>query len=232
MIKNKNFLITGHTSGLGKSLNRILIENKNKIIGISRSQSKISNFIDIKVDFTNIKLLKRKLHRLKKIKKIDFIVLNAGLLGDLKIFSKVDIKKFEKILLVNFLSNKIIIDYFLSKKIKIKNVISISSGAALKPKYAWGSYCISKAATKMMIETYAEENKKINFINLSPGLIKTKMQKKIFNTKENYSSLKKFKKLYKKNLIDTPDIVAIKVIKFFSEINKYKDESYIDLRNG
>ena len=51
-----------------------------------------------------------------------------------------------------------------------------SSGAALKPKYAWGSCCISKAATKMMIETYAEEKKKL--ILLIVGLIKTKMQKK------------------------------------------------------
>ena len=49
-----------------------------------------------------------------------------------------------------------------------------------------------------MIETYREENKSVNFINLAPGLIKTKMQKKIFNTKKNYTSLKKFKLLYKK----------------------------------
>ena len=232
MIKNKTFLITGHTSGLGNSLNRILIKNNNKIIGISRSQNKIKNYIDIKVDFSNLKLLKKKLNKLKNINKIDFVILNAGVLGELNVFSNVNTEKFEKILNINFLSNKIILDYFLSKKIKMKNVISISSGAALNPKYAWGSYCISKASTKMMIETYREENKSINFINLAPGLIKTKMQKKIFNTKKNYLSLKKFKLLYKKNLMDTPDEVALKVIKFLSEINKFKDRSYVDLRNG
>ena len=42
-----------------------------------------------------------------------------GLLGDLNIFSKIDIKRLEKVLLVNFLSNKIIIDYFLIKKLKL-----------------------------------------------------------------------------------------------------------------
>ena len=66
---------------------------------------------------------------------------------------------------------------------------------------------------------------------MSPGLIKTKMQKKIFNTKQNYSSLKKFKTLYKNNLIDTPDKVALKVIKFLSELKNFKDRSYVDLRN-
>ncbi len=88
MIKNKKFLITGHTSGLGSSLNKILLENKNKIIGISRSKSKIKNFIDLKVDFSNLKILKNKLNKLNKIKKIDYLILNAGLLGDLNIFTK------------------------------------------------------------------------------------------------------------------------------------------------
>ena len=231
MIKNKTFLITGHTSGLGKSLNKILLKNKNKIIGISRSQSKIKNFIDIKVDFSNLKLLKKKISKIKRLKKIDFIILNAGLLGDLKIFSKIDIKRLEKVLLVNFLSNKIIIDYFLIKKIEVNNIIYISSGAALKPKYAWGSYCISKAATKMMIDIYAEENKKINFINLAPGLIKTKMQKKIFNTKKNYSSLKKFKKFYRNDLIDYPDKVALKVINFLMKIKNFRNKNFVDLRD-
>ena len=81
----------------------------------------------------------------------------------------------------------------------------------------------------MMIETYREENKSVNFINLAPGLIKKKC-KKIFDTKK--LSLLKNLNFYKKNLMDTPDEVALKVIKFLSEINKFKDRSYVDLRNG
>ena len=45
----------------------------------------------------------------------------------------------------------------------------------------------------------------------------------------NYS-LKKFKTLYKNNLIDTPDKVALKVIKFLSELKNFKDRSYVDLK--
>ena len=102
MIKNKKFLITGHTSGLGRSLNKILLENKNTIIGISKSKSKIRNFIDLQVDFSNLKILNNKLNKLNKINKIDYLILNAGLLGDLNLFRKVNIKKFEKILKLNF----------------------------------------------------------------------------------------------------------------------------------
>ena len=132
---------------------------------------------------------------------------------------------------MNFLSNKIIIDYFLSKKLKLRMLYVFQVVQHLNQNMHGDHTVYLKQLQKMMIETYAEENKKINFINLSPGLIKTKMQKKIFNTKQNYSSLKKFKTLYKNNLIDTPDKVALKVIKFLSELKNFKDRSYVDLRN-
>lgn len=231
MIKNKIFLITGHTSGLGYSLNKILLKNKNKIIGISRSKSEINNLLNLKVNFLDLKKLKTKLEKIKRIKKIDFVVLNAGLLGELDKFENIDLIEFEKIMKVNFFSNKIIVDFILSNKIKVKNIVAISSGAAFDPKFGWGSYCISKAAMKMMIDTYALENKKINFVNLAPGIIKTKMQKKIFNTKKNFNSLKKFKDLYKKNLIDSPDTVALKMLNYLSKIKKFNSKNYIDLRN-
>jgi benzil reductase ((S)-benzoin forming) len=231
LIKNKTFLITGHTSGLGYSLNKILLKNNNKIIGISRSKSEINNLLNLKVNFLDLKKLKTKLEKIKKIKKIDFVVLNAGLLGELDKFENIDSTEFEKIMKVNFFSNKIIVDFILSNKIKVKNIVAISSGAALDSKFGWGSYCISKAAMKMMIDTYALENKKINFVNLAPGIIKTKMQKKIFNTKKNFNSLKKFKDLYKKNLIDSPDTVALKMLNYLSKIKKFNSKNYIDLRN-
>ena len=99
MIKNKTFLITGHTSGLGKALNIELLKSKNKIIGISKSRSNIKNLINIEVDFLNFVKLKKKLNRIKKLKKIDYVILNAGLLGDLEKISKIDIKKFQNILM-------------------------------------------------------------------------------------------------------------------------------------
>ena len=43
---------------------------------------------------------------------------------------KVSIKEFIQILKINFLSNKILIDELIKKKIDIKNIIAISSGAA------------------------------------------------------------------------------------------------------
>ena len=52
MLNKKNIIITGNTSGIGLSLNEFL-KNKNNIIGISKSNSKIQNNLQIKVNFKN-----------------------------------------------------------------------------------------------------------------------------------------------------------------------------------
>ena len=124
MIKNKNILITGNTSGIGLELNKLLT-NTNTIFGISKSSSKIKNEIQIKIDIENLNLLKKKIKKINFNKKIDYLILNAGILGKIKKIEKVSIKEFIQILKINFLSNKILIDELIKKKIVIKNIIAI-----------------------------------------------------------------------------------------------------------
>ena len=76
------------------------------------------------------------------------------------------------------MANKQILDFFIKKKIEVKLIIGISSGAAIAPKLGWYLYCCSKSTFKFLLESYAIEDKKEKYINISPGLIKTKMQKK------------------------------------------------------
>jgi len=144
----------------------------------------------------------------------------------------INLKELETGFKINVLSNKIIIDFFLQNKTKIKNIIAISSGAAVSAKDGWLNYCGSKSYFKMLIDTYALENSKINFVNLAPGLIMTKMQKQIFNTQnKRIKSIKVFKTLYKNNSIENSDIIADKIINFLKKIRTFKKKgSFIDLR--
>ncbi len=160
------------------------------------------------------------------------MILNAGILGKIDKIKNIPVKEFLNILKINFLSNKILIDIFLKKKIKIKNVIAISSGAAKSGKDGWGLYCTSKAAFYQLINTYNLEHKKIKFINLAPGLAKTKMQDEIYSVKnKKIKSVKKFQKLYRMNKISSPENVAKKIISFLYNIKDFKSGSFIDLRN-
>tara|TARA_Y100000389_G_C17328856_1_gene446982 strand:+ start:283 stop:987 length:705 start_codon:yes stop_codon:yes gene_type:complete len=230
LLKNKNILITGNTSGIGLELNKLLLKNNN-LYCLSRSKSKIKNKLNLKVNISNLKILEKKLHNTNFPKKIDYLILNAGILGKIDLLDKLNISDFEEILKINFLSNKILIDFFIKKKIKLINVVSISSGAAISSKDGWGLYCCSKSALLQLINTYSLENKNIKFISCAPGLAKTKMQDQIYSvTNKNIHSVKKFQKLYRENNIKSPKEIAEDIIKFLEIIKRFKSGSLVDLR--
>jgi|TARA_B100000780_G_scaffold279194_1_gene256351 NAD(P)-dependent dehydrogenase (short-subunit alcohol dehydrogenase family) len=229
MIKLKKILITGGSSGLGHSL-AIKLAKKNKIYCLGRSDVKQKNIKSVKCDFKNIKSIKGKLKKLLNTKKLDYVFLNAGMLGEIKNINKIKYDEINEILKVNVFANKEILDFFIEKKIKTKLIIAISSGAALAPKFGWFLYCSSKAAFKFLIESYALEDSKRSFINISPGLIKTKMQNQICKIDEKkISSVKKFKILNKQNKIPSSDEVADNIINIIQKLKK-SSGSYIDIR--
>ena len=231
MLNKKNIIITGNTSGIGFNLNELL-KNKNNIIGISKSNSKIQNNLQIKVNFKNLDILKKIILKTKIPEKIDYLILNAGILGKIDKINNISTNEFLDILKINFLSNKILIDILIKKKIKLKNVVALSSGAAKSGKDGWALYCASKAAFYQLINVYALEQKKIKFINLSPGLARTKMQDEISQVKnKDIKSVKKFQQLYRMNKILSPKIIAKKIIFFLDNIKKFKSGSFIDLRD-
>lgn len=228
---NKKIIITGNTSGIGFYLNSHLKEN-NYIIGISKSTSSIKNNIQIKSNLEKLKNLEEEILAAKIPKNIDFLILNAGILGRIEKIEKISIKEFVRAININFLSNKVIIDTLLKKKIKIKNIIAISSGAAKSGKDGWVLYCTTKSAFHQLINVYALENKNVKFINLAPGLAKTKMQDQIFKVKnKKIQSVKKFQKLYKNDKIDSPEKIAHNIVSFLKKINQFKTGSFIDLRD-
>ncbi len=232
MIRNKKILITGNTSGLGFALTEILLAGGNKVFSlIKRPLKKRKN---IKSSFFNLKdinKIKTKLKKLLNTKKIDYVILNAGILGQIKNISKINYREINEIFKINVFANKEILDYLIIKKIKTKMIIGILSGAALAPKYGWYLYCSSKAAFKFLMESYANEEPKRKFLNIAPGLIKTKMQKEIYkiNEKKIYS-VKKFKKLNRSNQIPSAYEVAQNIIRAILKSKKRNTGSYFDIR--
>ena len=229
MITGKKILITGGSSGLGRSLVKKLANN-NDIFCIGKTLVKGNSIISIKCDFNNLNNIKKKL-QLLKIKELDYVFLNAGILGDLKSISKIKSNEIFEILKINVLANKQILDFFIQKKIPVKLIIGISSGAALLPKFGWYLYCSSKSAFKFLLESYAIEDHQRKYINISPGLIKTKMQKKICSVNEKkIPSVKKFKFLNNNNKVPSPDEVAENLIEKVKRLNKFQSGCYIDIR--
>jgi len=223
-----NIFITGCSKGLGKSLTDYYTENGHTVFGLSRTGSIGKMDKHFKVDMGNHKQLENCLSDFNA--DIDILYLNAGVLGGLSPQSKVSTDTLKNILDINLFSQKIILDTLL-KNVKIKEVICISSGAANKCRYGWGNYALSKASLKMLIDIYACENEATHFMSISPGLIDTDMQREVYNTNEMLvPNVVDFKKKKDDNLIESPEIIAEKIITLLSVIKDYPSGSFVDLR--
>ena len=225
-----NILITGVSSGLGYELAKKYITNGDNVYGTSRRPTNL-NIKHLKCDFNNLSNLTLEFDNFtKNITQIDLVILNAGILGELKNTSSLQINQFEESFKVNVLSNKIILDTLINKNIKIQQVIGISSGAALKSYYGWSLYCTTKSSFKQLISCYADENPTIHFTSLAPGIIKTPMQDYIYNIDENkIPSVKKFKQMY--NNMDSAEDVAKKIFNYTPNLVKLSSGEYFDLRS-
>ena len=105
MIKGKKILITGGSSGLGKSLVQKLSKNQNNIFCIGRTLIQGKNIISVKCNFKNLKDIEKKL-QLLNLKKLDYVFLNAGILGDIKKIDKIKFNEIFQILKIRFFYKK------------------------------------------------------------------------------------------------------------------------------
>jgi len=220
-------LITGSSSGLGLSLVDALHEKGYEIYGISRSTTPRPIHYTT-LDFSHYEDLGKILKELSGDTIFDYVVLNAGTLNPIEKATEITTEDFLQSIHINVVSAKKILDFLLKNK-KVKNVIAISSGAALKPYDGWISYCVSKAALKQLIACYAVEHPDIHFLSLAPGIIKTKMQDYIL-TKDStrFRSLEKFHSLYE--TLPSPDDVAHKIVANLSFLASRESGSFFDLR--
>ena len=228
----KNVLITGMSAGLGKALAEKYSETGYTVSGLSRSEVKGYNHIECDLIWKH--QIPEKLRTLlKDVSEIDVVILNAGVLGQIEFSNEVVLSELERVLDINTLSNKMIIDYLINKKIKVNQVVAISSGAAINTYTGWGNYSISKAALNMMMKVYAIENPKTHFLSLSPGPVNTSMQDFICEEVdgEKFEWKKKFVELRENNEAPSADEAAEKIYELLPQLKEELESgSFIDVR--
>ncbi len=206
---NKNILITGAASGIGKSLTKYLSECGANILMLSKDELKLDDLYDeiVKKYNTDPCILKCDLEKLNEdtaaeINKIinenysgiDAVIFNAAILEKMSHIESYDLITWERVLKINltsiFLLSKNLIP--LLKKASNPRIIFTSSSVGKKGKAFWGAYSVSKAGLNALSEIIADEVESVSDVkvfNFDPKATRTKMRS-IAYPAENPSTLK------------------------------------------
>lgn len=203
------------------------------MVGISRRNPNFQHdiYYHITADLSKLELLadiEDELH----LHTIEQVILNAGILpqlGDLSEMLMVDIKK---VMDVNVWSNKILIDMLVANQKQLKQVIAISSGAAISGARGWNVYALSKASLNMLVNLYAKEFTNIHFSAFAPGLVDTAMQNVICNRPhdEKYPVFDRLKTARGTVVMPEPCSIVPTFVKAFEKLLDYESGCFVDVR--
>lgn len=184
MIK-KTMIITGGSSGVGKSLVEFF-SNQMNIVAIARRIDRMNkHFADIpnvtcyKCDLTNVDEIKSTFSEIKtRYGFIGYLINNAGV-NRSNFFLDAEPEDFEKSIAVNFTAPITTMRCLLPEMIEnnFGRIINITSGAPLNNYNGFGAYSASKSALNSITQTVAKElaDKNIKINLMSPGPVKSEM---------------------------------------------------------
>ena len=198
-LANKNIILTGASSGIGKEIAKVLVNNPYncKVLGIARTEEKLKelkeelgeNFSYFPMDTSSLENWEKlKTHIEKTDFKVDVLINNAGRMHQFVATKNLDLKTTENVMNVNYYSVVYSINTLLDVVLKSPTpaVVNICSSSALCTVPGVAGYSASKAALKAYSETLAIDLKgKALVSTIFPGVTTTN----IFNSKDNNSPI-------------------------------------------
>ncbi len=233
----KQILITGTSSGIGYGLAYHFLNQNAEVWGISRRKLedllKNPNYHHLNLDLTRATEINKRLPNfLTDTKLLDVVILNSGVLGEIKYMEKTSLEEMKEVMEINVWANKSLLDLLFTLNIEIKQVVGMSSGAALRSTPGWGSYSLSKAGLDMLINIYAKEYTGTHFSAFAPGLVDTRMQEYIYQIEdvEKYPSAKKLQQARYTDEMPDPVNAAPRLIRGMQKALEYDSGSHVDVR--
>ena len=227
----KNILITGVSSGLGLALAEEYLSQGDTVYSIGKALPKHldsnPHFFFFSYDLSETFMIQATLKEFINKRSFETVILNAGVLGEIQTLSDTDLSDIQKVMDVNVWANKELIDT-LQAHAFVKQIVGISSGAAVNGSKGWGAYSLSKSTLNMLLKVYAKELPEIHFTALAPGIIKTPMTDHIILEVDDqvFPSAKTLKESY----IQTAPEAAKNLISLFPKLLAYESGSFLDVR--
>lgn len=197
---NKNFLITGASSGLGEIFSRqianiaknifIVGRNRSKLLKLENKIYKINSKVKVTIVVTDLSKengaskLFNKFEKQKNINHFDVLV-NSAANFTVKKIEKISNLQIKKDFQLNVISPFVISKYFGLKMKKRRNgiIFNIGSSSSYRSSKDTSTYCSTKHALLGMSRAFNAEWKSLGVksIFIAPGSMKTSMGRKVKN---------------------------------------------------
>jgi NAD(P)-dependent dehydrogenase (short-subunit alcohol dehydrogenase family) len=192
-LSNRIAVVTGASRGIGRAAALALADAGAHVVALARTQGALEELDDeirgrggaatlVPVDLKDLDALDRLGAAINdRWGRLDVLVGNAGVLGELAPVTHVDQRLWDEVMTVNVTANWRLIRSLdpLLRASEAGRAVFVSSGAAHKCTAYWGPYSISKAALEALVRTYAAETVKtaVRVMLLNPGPLRTAMRR-------------------------------------------------------
>jgi NAD(P)-dependent dehydrogenase (short-subunit alcohol dehydrogenase family) len=192
-LKKRVAVVTGASRGIGRAVALQLAKAGAHVIALARTQGGLEELddeirtlagaatlvpMDLK-DFDAIDRLGAAVRQ--RWGKLDILVGNAGILGDVTPLTHLDPGVWDAVMTVNVTANWRLIRALdpLLRASDAGRAIFVTSGAAHNCRAYWGAYSVSKAALEALARTYAAETAStpVRVMLVNPGPLRTAMRR-------------------------------------------------------
>lgn len=227
--------ITGTSSGLGRGLQDVCLRQGWHVYGLSRREPEQdhSRLRHVRCDLADLDSIPAALDALLgEADGLDLVFLNAGILGRLRVMPEVPLEDLRSMMDVNVWSNKVIFDWLHAKVPDLRQVVAISSGAAVLGSRGWDGYSLSKAALNMLVRLYSHEFPGAHLCALAPGLIDSEMMDYLCLEvdPEAFPAVQRFRQVRGTDKMPGPYEAAERVLSVLPELLSYPSGDYVDIR--
>jgi len=238
-LKDKNFIVTGASGGIGNSIAEKLHEQGANVLATG---TRIEKLEDLAKKFNGVKTLKFDISQHEKIEEfineateklggsLDGIINNAGITKD-NLTIRMSLEEWTKVIDINLTSTFLMCKYSIKKMLKNKSgkIVNITSVVGHTGNVGQANYTASKAGIVAMSKSLAIEyaKKNININCISPGFISTAMTDQI-DEKYKEAIIAKIPS----NKLGKPEDIANAVIFLSSDQSDYINGETIHVNGG
>lgn len=191
-LKDRVAVVTGASRGIGRAISLAFARDGAHVIMLARTTGALEEVDDeirstggsstlVPVDITDFEALDRLGGTLfDRWGKLDILVGNAGILGQLSPLGHIEPKVWSDVMAANVTANWRLIRSLdpLLRKSDAGRAVFVTSGAAVTCRAFWGVYSVSKAALDALVKTYAAEvdSTPVRANLFNPGPVRTAMR--------------------------------------------------------